>query len=287
MDTRLYRQRRLFTWYIALPTLTKEDQPLKEVGLSQEKTNSPREATRTYESILPYITSLSSTFANAPEQRYWTESLLTRHCMLSGYHISTNQPPPISAVPPSRVLAPFRAFSKYWDTKGASNTGLHNKTGEGQSTYIQIWGSYYDTLSVLLQREATAHVFDSRLQQGAELKKVEAAYEGVLLKETKFPKADQANSQVESWVDQVMANWRIMCGHTWQDEDLGAGGKAFLGRGVLDVGPHPESKTHRGHCRQRKTALTKKNPYRSSIEQLRKVFIQQEYFATLSPYMQL
>lgn len=260
MDTRMYRQRRLFTWYIALPTLTEQDQPLKEIGLSLEKTNSPREATRTYESILPYITSLSSTFANAPEQRYWTESLLARHCMLSGYHISTNQSPPISAVPPSRVLAPFRAFSKYWDTKGASNTGLHNKTDERQSTYIRTWGCYYDTLSVLLQRAATAHVFDSKLQQGAELKKVEAAYEGVLLKEMKFPKADQANLQVESWVDQVMANWRIMCGHTWQDEDLGAGGKAFLGRGVLDVSLHPESKNHRGYCRPRKTALIKKTP---------------------------
>ena len=242
MDTRMYRQRRLFTWYMVLPSLTGENQLLNEAGLSLEETNSSREATRTYESMLPYITSLSSTVANTPEQRYWTESLLTRHCMLSSHHISTNQSPPISAVPPSRILAPFRAFSKYWDTKGASNPGLHKKTGERQSSYIRTWGCYYDTLSILLQREATAHVFDSKLQQGAELKKVEAAYEGVLLKETQFPKADQTNSQIESWVDQVMANWRIMCGHTWQDEDLGAGGKASLGRGVLDVGLRPESK---------------------------------------------
>ena len=101
---------------------------------------------------------------------------------------------------------------------------------------MRTWGYYYNTLSVLLQRETTQHVFDSRLQQGIELKKVEASYESILLKETKFPRADQANSQIESWVDQVMANWRIMCGHTWQDEDLGEGGKAALGRGVLEVG---------------------------------------------------
>ena len=238
---------------MVLPSLIEEIQLLNKAGLSLEETNNPREATRTYESMLPYITSLSSTFANTPEQRYWTESLLTRHCMLSSYHISTNQSPPTPAVPPSRILAPFRAFSKYWDTKGATNPGLHNKTGERQSTYIRTWGCYYDTLSVLLQREATAHVFDSKLQQGAELKKVEAAYEGVLLKETQFPKADQANSQIESWVDQVMANWRIMCGHTWQDEDLGAGGKASLGRSVLDVGLHPESQNLRGYCRPRRT----------------------------------
>ena len=267
----MHRQRRLFTRYMALPSLTEEKQLLSEVGLSLEKTNSPREATRTYESILPYITSLSSTSANAPEQRYWTESLLTRHCMLSSHHISTNQSPPISAVPPSRILAPFRAFSKYWDTKGASNPGLRNKIGVHQSSYIRTWGCYYDTLSVLLQREATAHVFDSKLQQGAELKKVEAAYEGVLLKETQFPKADQANSQIESWVDQVMANWRIMCGPTWQDEDLGAGGKASLGRGVLDVGLRPESSNPREYCHLCKTWLTQDpftDPLSSSYEKL-------------------
>ncbi|KAL9130552.1 MAG: hypothetical protein Q9175_006997, partial [Cornicularia normoerica] len=205
-------------------------------GLSLEETNSLGEAIRTYESMLPYITSLPSTFANTSEQRYWTESLLTRHCMLSSRHVSANQvSPSISAVPPSRVLAPFRAYSRYWDSKGASNRGTLFRAGDRHSSYMRTWGYYYDTLSVLLQRETTRHVFDSRLQQGVELKKVEAIYESILLKETTFPRADQANSQIESWVDQVMANWRIMCGHTWQDEDLGQGGKASLGRGVLDI----------------------------------------------------
>lgn len=205
-------------------------------GLSLEETNSLGEAIRTYESMLPYITSLPSTFANTPEHRYWTESLLTRHCMLSSRHVSANQvSPSISVVPPSRVLAPFRAYSKYWDTKSASSTGTLFKAGDRHSSYLRTWGHYYDTLSILLQRETTQHVFGSRLQQGIELKKVEATYESILLEETKFPKADQANSQIESWVDQVMANWRVMCGHTWQYDDLREGGKVALGRGVLDI----------------------------------------------------
>ena len=186
--------------------------------------------------MLPFITSLPSTFADTPEYQYWTESLLTHHCMLSSHHVSANQVPPISVVPPSRVLAPFRAYSKYWDTKVGSNTGTLFKAGDRHSSYMRTWGCYYDTLSVLLQRETTQHVFDSKLQQGGELKSVEANYENILLKKTKFPRADQANSQIESWVDQVMANWRVMCGHTWQDKDLGDGGKAAVGRGVLDVG---------------------------------------------------
>ena len=224
----------------SFPTFVGQEQSLKGLGLSLEETSSLGEANRTYESMLPYITSLPSTLANTPEYRYWTESLLTRHCMLSSRHVSANQvSPSISAVPPSRVLAPFRAYSKYWDTKSASNTGTLFKAGDRHSSYMGTWGCYYDTLSVLLQRETTQHVFDSKLQQGLELKKVEATYESVLLRETKFPRADQDSSQIESWVDQVMANWRAMCGHTWQDEDLGEGGKAALGRGVLDVGLIP------------------------------------------------
>ena len=110
------------------------------------------------------------------------------------------------------------------------------KADDKQSSYMRTWGCYYDTLSVLLQRQTMEHVFDSKLQQGVELKKVEATYESILLQEVQFPRADQASSLIESWVDQVMANWRVMCGHTWQDDDLGEGGKASLGRGVLSVG---------------------------------------------------
>lgn len=237
MDTGLYRQRRLSTWYAGIPALIEQEHLLNELGLSLEETNNPEEATRTYESMLPHITSLPPTIANTPEQQYWTECLLTRHCMLSSRHVSANQiSPSISAVPPSRVLAPFRAYLKYREIRNASNAGIPFKADDRQSFYMRIWGSYYDTLSVLLQRETIQHVFDSKLQQGAELKKVEATYERILLEETTFPRADQANSHIESWIDQVMANWRVMCGHTWQDEDLGKGGKAFLGRGVLNVG---------------------------------------------------
>ena len=220
----------------------------QELGLSLEDTNNHGEAIRTYESMLSYIIGLASTFGNTPEHQYWTESLLIRHCMLSSRHLSANQvSPSIPAVSPSRVLAPFRTYSKYWDTKSPSDTSSLVKDGGRNSSYMRTWGNYYDTLSVLLQRGATQQVFDSKLQQGVELKKVEATYESILLKETKFPRADQANSQIETWVDQVMANWRVMCGHTWQDEDLGEGGKISLGRGVLDVGRFSSIENFGGH----------------------------------------
>ena len=243
MDAGLYYQRSLFTWYAGISALIKQQHLSNGIGLSLEETNNLDEAIRTYESMLPYITSLPSATANTLEQRYWTEGLLTRHCLLSSRHVSVDQEShSISAIPPLRVLAPFRAYSRYWETKSASNVGILFKAGDRQSPYMRTWGCYYDTLSILLQRETTHHVFSSKSQQAIELKKVEATYESILVKETKFPRADQPNSHIESWVDQVMANWRIMSGHTWQDEDLGEGGKASLGRGILDVGRFLESK---------------------------------------------
>ena len=237
MDASLYCQRRLSTWYVGVSAVPKQECLLNGLGLSLEEEDSLDEAVRNYESMLPYITSLPSSFADTPHQRHWTEALLTRHCMLSSRHAAANQvSPSISVVPPSRILAPFRAYSKYWDTRSATNVGTLVKAGDQHDSHISTWGHYYNTLSVLLQRETTQHFFESKLQQGAELRKVEATYENILLKETKFPRADQPNSHIESWVDQVMGNWRVMCGHSWQNEDLVEGGKASLSLDVLNVG---------------------------------------------------
>jgi len=71
--------------------------------------------------------------------------------------------------------------------------------------------------------------------QRAELKRVETTYEGLMLEEIRFPKADEVDEEVEEWVEQVMRNWRVFCGPTWYDEELGEGGQEAAGRNVLDV----------------------------------------------------
>lgn len=75
----------------------------------------------------------------------------------------------------------------------------------------------------------------TRMLQRAELKRVETTYEGLMLQEIRFPKAEEVNEEVEEWVEQVMQNWRVFCGPTWHDEELGEGGQATAGRTVLDV----------------------------------------------------
>ena len=56
------------------------------------------------------------------------------------------------------------------------------------------------------------------------------------MNELTFPKANEGNEEIEEWCNDVMQNWRILCGDEWQDHDLESGGKEAVGRGVLDVG---------------------------------------------------
>ena len=157
--------------------------------------------------------------------------------MLSSSHIAENQGLLSTLeVHPATMLAPFRAYAHYWDSKNTSSTGTSGQGGGELTSYMHVWQAYYNTLSILAQRGTVQPAFESKLEQGFELKRVEAVLEDILQKEFSFPKADQANTQVDSWVDQVMANWRVMCGSTWQDVDLVNNDKAAVGQGVLDVG---------------------------------------------------
>jgi hypothetical protein len=112
------------------------------------------------------------------------------------------------------------------------------------------WKAYYDTLSTTIrynlpydadtipapsEKSALDNHTSARLQQRAELKRVETIYENLLIKETHFPKASESNHEVEVWVESVIANWRVLCGPSWTDEEFGEGGKEGVGRSVLDV----------------------------------------------------
>ena len=197
------------------------------------------EAARGYVSMLPYISNLPTTFAGVPEHQIWTERLLARHCILASRHVTSNAERPqellssTSLIAPESILSPFRAYANHFDSK--KTTADNDIAIDDGSSHARTWKAYYDAISVMVQHEIVQPVFKSRLQQSMELKRVEAFYQTFLLKEVRFPRADQANSQIECWVDQVMANWRVLSGPNWLDEDIGEGGKATLGHGVLDV----------------------------------------------------
>ena len=96
------------------------------------------------------------------------------------------------------------------------------------------------------------------------------------MNELTFPKADEGNEEIEEWCNEVMQNWRILCGDEWQDDDLGSGGKEAVGRGVLDVGHNPTLMF---------SQLTMLRRY--CTERLQNHFIQRRFYGTFLQYILL
>ncbi|KAL9639740.1 MAG: hypothetical protein Q9164_000752 [Protoblastenia rupestris] len=211
-------------------------------GVALEDDDKKEEAVHSYESMLSYLSDAQTTSGQPPEYRLWSERLLARHCMLvdryTNVHCRTPYPPLANGRPlePTSILKPYRAWANFWDEDNPRMMGQLSSIDVGNgSLRTRIWKGYYDAISTMVQQQTLVPVFESKPHQVQELKKVEATYENFLLKEVRFPKADQATPEIESWVDQVMANWQALLGPDCKEDDLGSGGKAALGRGVLDV----------------------------------------------------
>lgn len=217
-------------------------------GIAQEKTGAVADAIKTYESILHFVG--SDILSSASLQfKTWSEALLARLCLLLDLNHPSDRPEE-----PNAALHAFRLWSRLMENGKAQFAG--EAMTDPPDMRRAVWKAYYDTLSIILRRgllysgssdpdqallgDAAEHASEdqymsARLQQRAELKLVETVYEGLLLKETCFPKASETNEEVDSWAESVMSNWRIICGPTWTDEELGEGGKSAVGKGVLDI----------------------------------------------------
>lgn len=232
------------------------------LGSCQENAGNLKEAVQTYESMLPYISNAQSSFGSTIEHRRWTERLLARYCLLTCRYVKSkaHQPKDLllssSLIAPTFLLAPFRTWAEFWDIKFDQNTRtLSAPFNHRDISPITVWQAYYDTLSALFQIESTYPFISavknafgkggplyetyffakSKSQQYVELKRVESTYENFLLNDLNFPKANEATPEVEAWVNQVMNNWRVLCGPTWRHEDHGPGGKESTARNVLAV----------------------------------------------------
>jgi len=202
------------------------------------------EPMHTYESMIPYISNARANNSVTPQYRLWAEQLLARACMLNARHVSTYAWYPdayarmttAASIEPPAILYPFREWAPFWK-EGYVRTPSAPSARPSVTAVptLRVWKGYYDILSTFTQLQFGPLIFESKLKQYTELKYVENAYETILLKGLRFPKANQATPEVEGLVDQVMANWQAMCGPCWHDSDYGAGGKAQLGKSVLDV----------------------------------------------------
>ncbi|USP78650.1 hypothetical protein yc1106_05924 [Curvularia clavata] len=220
-------------------------------GSALEKTGAVREAVSVYSSIIPWMSSATTPSTESAQFHMWGEHSIVRLCQLSDQ--STRIGEKVNAF---EALRTYRYWAKFWDA--SSKSGTLDAADSARHRRLA-WKAYYDSLSTILRRnlpyepDSTPAIVekatsqsqsDKRLRQRAELKRVETIYESLLIKETKFPKASETNHEVESWVDSVMDNWRLLCGPTWSDEDLGEGGKEGVARGVLDILYRAATKTY-------------------------------------------
>lgn len=214
---------------------------------------------------MPFLTAIPSSLGSgSPEFRVWTERALSRMVAV------TIKPRPLGEIMDLEfMLRMFHLWlSLFRYTPANSKLPVTHEPARQVPSMVElgtevdysrwdVWMAYYETLSEILrlgycyspsytekkpqiiftpETLSDEEYLNVRLQQRAELKMVESSIETKLLDETRFPKANERNSRVERWVDAVVQNWRIMCGPSWQDEELGEGGKNAIARGILDVG---------------------------------------------------
>jgi cargo-transport protein YPP1 len=235
------------------------------LGFSFEKIGATGEALNGFASMMPSLSTLPvlSVASSSVEFRHWTERLLTRFIAAS-----MNTHPLDDSTDFDKLLQVFHLWTSLFrfyptDQKPSNSQDSSLSSPEMPELGLEVeysrwdmWMAYYSTLSEILKHGfiyATSYtdsnpkilrsldsvseeqILAARLKQRTELKNVETKIEAKLLEEASFPRANGRNGRVERWVDAVMENWKVMCGRTWQDADLGQGGKNAIARGVLDV----------------------------------------------------
>jgi cargo-transport protein YPP1 len=216
--------------------------PLTEVELCID---SPDEHGSRHEDLFRILDSAPANVQKSDEYCAWLEKFLMRMCLKRPKRSIWNGDE-AGKMTTERLLAPFRLWLRYWENIRARKATSEHIPDEGDRR--DVWAAYYKTLSLLLRTGYTyppssvalfskvmgTRASNSKLAQSLEIQRVEGVYQDLVLSETTFPTASQFNKEVEDCADQVMENWSIMCGPSWEEDELGSGGREALGRQVLD-----------------------------------------------------
>lgn len=199
-----------------------------------------------------YQTAASQTpGSRTPELRRWTERLFARFCT---HHGDAGTSRSIASI--SEALQSYRAWADFWQRSPPPASGSGQAPSRLDIPRRSVWRAYYDLLSTILRYGLVYNPAPSsskdllvpspsyipedqltavKVRQRADLARIEKTYESLLLNETQFPKANQANREVEEWVEQVIQNWRVFGGVGWTDTEIGAGGMESVSRAALDI----------------------------------------------------
>ncbi|KAL1984442.1 hypothetical protein VTN96DRAFT_9136 [Rasamsonia emersonii] len=222
---------------------------------AQALVSGPDDALNTASSVLQRLAAPSPTFLACPQALYWSEKLLSKTALTAseqaceGTSVATETATEIA-------LKAFRLWFAHPQVKRrelSPTVPASQLAGPSEpASQTSVWMSYYKFLSTILQRGMV--YFPQSQSQGSvraqlanEIRRIEAICENVLLREVRFPRANASNPQVESWVEQVIRNWEVLCGPDWRDEELGEGGQDAVGRNVLDILYRAATKTYHSH----------------------------------------
>ncbi|KAI0180474.1 hypothetical protein GGR52DRAFT_531487 [Hypoxylon sp. FL1284] len=198
------------------------------------------EALGIFETALVSLSHVWSGQKGRKQLRFWAELFLTEYCMLQAQALERGE----KTLEDNNSLAPFRSWAKYWEVSKEQGTPIVGGYGfQGAVRRRTVWNEYYAAISGILQQDLpfptgfvnVTNGASARNQLRVELKKVETAYEALLLSETSFPRADDQRQEVEDFSASVMTNWNVLSGRDWSEQDLGPGGKEGLSRGVLEI----------------------------------------------------
>ena len=196
-----------------------------------------------FEAALPALAAVwAAGPADARQQtRYWAELFLTEYGMLAAQALRDG----VRSLSGADSLGCFRTWARYWSGGGGGGGPVPGGLGfRGSVPRRKVWGEYYFAVSEVLQGDLPFPTGYSVVVGGgensargrlrAELKQVEAAYQGLLYGETKFPRADEERLEVEEFVRRMMQNWEILNGRGWKEHELGPGGREALCRTTLE-----------------------------------------------------
>lgn len=217
-------------------------------GLALESLGSLVEAGNTYRSIIAYVSRVVALRSKNAELCRWTEDVLSHLCVFFAMDIEGK---PLQL---GEAMAAFHLLSRFLDDQAWRPLGTRGSlAGHAPRS---VWRAFYEALSRIVSEGLVYHpspvqrdhetqehrglleeedFIASRVQQRADLRRVEVNYESLLLQDMHFPKANETNDEVKSWVELVMSNFRTLCGPLWTDNELGSGGKLTVGRTTLDV----------------------------------------------------
>lgn len=227
---------------------------------SEEGLQNLQDVPAVYEACLNSLDSLSAPTLGNVEFCFWWERFFSRCCGCFYGIFQEDIEARRRNIDTRACLQAFRLWSSNWEHLAGTVSNSSSSATQKRDQRLLVWRSYYHVLSEILQQgyhyalptrvESTQNGIltvaqNKRKLLCLELYKVEAQYEAMLLHQVSFPEASKANTDVDDWVNSLIANWRVICGPNWQESDLGQCGKRGASRRVLEVKPWPIKRTDR------------------------------------------